>query len=409
MIDQNIQKMIDKEYKRLSQTIGLIASENFPSQAVLDTLSSPFIGEYAEGYPGRRYYEGREVIDELEELVRERAKKLFAMDHANVQAYSGAIANLAIYSALLKPGDKIMGLRLDHGGHLSHGWKVTLSGKFYTPVQYELDPKTRELNFDAIRKLAKKEKPQLIIAGYSAYPRTIDFAAFREIANEVGAYLLADISHIAGLVVAGVHPSPAPYADVVMTTTHKTLRGPRGAIILCKNEYAEAIDKAVFPGLQGGPHEHTIGAIGQALAEADTPDFKKYATNVIENAKVLAKTLTENSIDLVSGGTENHLLLADLTKTGVTGTEAAKDLLHANIVLNRNTIPDDPRSPFDPSGIRIGTPGVTTRGMGSSEMQQIGEWIADIVFKKQKPEEIEKAVKDLAGQFPLPYKKPQPL
>ncbi len=405
MKDIEISQLITKELDRLSQTIDLVASENYPSAEVKAALTSPFIGEYAEGYPGRRYYEGREVVDELEELVRTRAKKLFHAEHANVQAYSGAIANFAIYNALLKPGDTIMGLELSHGGHLSHGWKVTTSAKYFRSVQYQLDPETKRLDYDAILKLAEKEKPKLIISGYSAYSQVIDFKQFGEIAREVGAYHLADISHISGLVAAGLHPSPVPHADVVMTTTHKTLRGPRGAIILCKKEFAEAIDKSVFPGIQGGPHENTIAAIGVALNEAAQPEFKEYAKQVIANAKVLSDALKNLDYSVVSGGTENHLMLVDLTKKNITGTEAGAALIAAGINVNRNTVPYDTRSPFNPSGIRLGTAAVTTRGMEEEQMNQIAVWIDEILKAKDKKAAAEKVraeVARLCKEFPIP-------
>lgn len=405
MKDEQISQLIATETDRLNTTIDLVASENYPSADVRAALTSPFIGEYAEGYPGRRYYEGRENVDTLEDLVRSRAKKLFHAEHANVQAYSGAIANFAIYNALLKPGDTIMGLELSHGGHLSHGWKVTVSAKYYRSVQYQLDQETMRLDYDAILKLAQKEKPKIIISGFSAYSRTIDFKQFGEIAREVGAYHLADISHIAGLVAAGVHPSPVPHADVVMTTTHKTLRGPRGALILCKKEFAEAIDKSVFPGIQGGPHEHTIAGIGVALNEAAQPEFKEYAEQVVANAKVLSDALKNLDYSIVSGGTDNHLMLCDLRNKNITGAEAGAALIAAGINVNRNTIPFDTKSPFHPSGIRLGTAAVTTRGMQEEEMNQIAVWIDEILKAKDKKAatlKVKAEVAELCKRFPLP-------
>lgn len=404
MKDQEIAQLITQEEDRLNSTINLVASENYPSKDVKEALSSVFVGEYAEGRPMKRYYEGRENIDSLEKLVVDRAKKLFHVEHANVQPYSGSVANFAIYNALLKPGDTIMGLELSHGGHLSHGWKVTVSAKYFRSVQYQLDPETRRLDYDAILKLAQKEKPKMIISGFSAYSQIIDFKQFAEIAKEVGAYHLADISHIAGLVAAGVHPSPAPYADVIMTTTHKTLRGPRGAIIMCKKELAEAIDKSVFPGIQGGPHENTIAAIGVALNEAAQPEFKEYAKQVVANAKVLSDALKNLDYNVVSGGTENHVMLVDLTKKNITGGEAGSALIAAGINVNRNTVPYDTRSPFNPSGIRLGTAAATTRGMQEEEMNQIAVWIDEVLKAKDKKaaaEKVKAEVTELCKKFPI--------
>jgi glycine hydroxymethyltransferase len=405
MKDEQISQIISKEEARLSSTINLVASENYASRDVKEALGSIFVGEYAEGRPMKRYYEGRENIDELESLVRDRAKKLFHAEHVNVQPYSGSVANFAIYNALLKPGDTIMGLELSHGGHLSHGWKVTVSAKYFRSVQYGLDPETKRLDYDAILKLAQKEKPKIIISGYSAYSQIIDFKQFAEIAKEVGAYHMADISHIAGLVAAGVHPSPLPYADVVMTTTHKTLRGPRGAMIMCKKELADLIDKSVFPGIQGGPHENTIAAIGVALREAAQPEFKEYAKQIVANAKVLADALKNLDYDIVSGGTENHLMLVDLTKKGITGGDAGTALIRAGINVNRNSVPFDTKSPFNPSGIRMGTAAATTRGMQEEEMNQIAVWMDEVLKAKDKKTTAEKVraeVEALCKQFPLP-------
>src|SRR3990172_6417803 len=331
-------------------------------------MGSVLTNKYSEGYPGRRYYEGQRNIDRLETLVQERAKVLFHMDHANVQPYSGSPANMAVYYALLEPGDKIMGLALPHGGHLTHGWNVSFSARFYTPVQYSVDPKTHLIDYDLLREQARRERPKIIVAGATAYPRQFDFKAFGEIAREVGAYFLADVAHIAGLIVGGAHPDPAPYADVITTTTHKTLRGPRGAMILCRAEHADAIDRAVFPALQGGPHNHTTAAIGVALAEANTPPFLEYAQQVVRNARVLAAELVERGFELVTGGTDTHLILIDLTNREVIAKKATKALDRAGIVCNYNTIPYDPRKPFSPSGIRIGTPSLTSPRIGEEEM-----------------------------------------
>jgi glycine hydroxymethyltransferase len=377
--DPEIYGLIKQEERYQVESVRLIPSENYTSRAVMEATGSVLANKYSEGYPGRRYYEGQRNIDALETLVQERAKALFGVEHANVQPYSGSPANLAVYFALLQPGDTIMGLALPHGGHLTHGWPVSATGRFWKAVQYEVDRETQRIDMDAVRAMALRERPRIIVAGATAYPREYDFKAFGEIAREAGAYFLADISHIAGLIVAGVHPDPAPYADVVMTTTHKTLRGPRGAMILCKAEHAEAIDKAVFPGLQGGPHENTIAGVGVALKEAATPEFGVYAHEVVSNAKALAAELRERGFDLVSGGTDNHLILIDLTGKNVIGKKYASALDRANIVGNYNTIPFDPRKPFSPSGLRIGTPSVTTRGMKEDEMRQIARWMDEVI------------------------------
>jgi glycine hydroxymethyltransferase len=373
--DPEIFKLIKDEEQYEIDSIRLIPSENYVSKAVLEATGSILTNKYSEGYSGRRYYEGQRYIDQLETITVNRAKALFKFDHANVQPYSGSPANLAIYYALAKPGEKLMGLALPHGGHLSHGWGVTLSGALWTPVPYEVDRETQRIDYDAMRSQARKERPRIIIAGTTAYPRQLDFKIFAEVAKEVGAYLLADISHIAGLIVGGMHPDPSPYADVMMTTTHKTLRGPRGAMILCKEEFAERIDRAVFPGLQGGPHNHTTAGISVALKEAATAEFKDYAANVVRNAKTLADELMARGFTLVSGGTDTHLILIDLQSKKVTGRKAAKALDAAGIVCNFNTVPYDPRKPFSPSGIRLGTPAVTSRGMGATEMRQIAKWM----------------------------------
>jgi glycine hydroxymethyltransferase len=404
-VDPEIAQIIRDEERYEADTLRLIPSENYASAAVIEATGSVLMNKYSEGYPGRRYYEGQRHIDRLETLVQERAKALFHMDHANVQPYSGSPANQAVYYALLDPGDRIMGLALPHGGHLTHGWNVNFSARFYNPVQYNVDRDSGLIDYDDLREMAKREQPRIIVAGATAYPRAFDFQAFGEIAREVGAYFLADVSHIAGLIVAGAHPDPAPHADVIMTTTHKTLRGPRGAMILCRQDHAEAIDKAVFPALQGGPHNHTTAAIGVALAEAATPQFREYAHQTVRNARALAEELMARGFELVSGGTDTHLILIDLTNKGVIAKKAAKALDRAGIVCNYNTVPYDPRKPFSPSGIRIGTPSVTSRGMGEDEMRSIGELFAsavDSVEDEAALDRIAGEVRDLVAAFPAP-------
>lgn len=403
--DPKIYNLIQKELKRQKENLRLIPSENYVSRAVLEATGSVLTNKYSEGYPRKRYYEGQEFIDQIEELARTRACKLFGVDHANVQPYSGSPANLEVFFALLKPHDKIMGMSLPHGGHLTHGWKVSATAKYYTSVQYTVNPETKYLDYDAILKLAKRERPKIIIAGATAYPRQFDFKKFRAIADEVGAYFLADIAHIAGLIVAHMHPDPAPYADVITTTTHKTLRGPRGAMILSKEKYKEAIDRAVFPALQGGPHNHTTAAIAVALDEASKPSFVEYGRQVVKNAKVLAEELINFGFDLVTGGTDNHLMLIDMTNKGVTGKEASRALARAGIFCNCNTVPFDSRPPFDPSGIRIGTPAVTSRGMKEPEMKKIAHWINEVIENikdKAKLKKINKEVKAFCLQFKMP-------
>ncbi|MEX0801084.1 MAG: serine hydroxymethyltransferase [Dehalococcoidia bacterium] len=404
-VDPEIAQIIRDEERYEAETLRLIPSENYASAAVIEASGSVLMNKYSEGYPGKRYYEGQRHIDRLETLVQERAKALFHMDHANVQPYSGSPANQAVYYALLDPGDKIMGLALPHGGHLTHGWNVNFSARFYTPVQYTVDRESGLIDYDELRAMARQEKPRIIVAGATAYPRAFDFQAFGDIAKEVGAYFLADISHIAGLIVAGAHPDPAPYADAIMTTTHKTLRGPRGAMILCREEHAEAIDKAVFPALQGGPHNHTTAAIGVALTEAATPEFREYGHQVVRNARALAEELTQRGFQLVSGGTDTHLILIDLTNKAVIAKKAAKALDRAGIVVNYNTVPYDPRKPFSPSGIRIGTPSVTSRGMGEAEMRRIGELFAaavDSVEDEAALDRIAGDVREMTAAFPAP-------
>lgn len=409
-MDKTINDLIKKEIARQQNGLVLIASENFVSPAVLEALGSPLTNKYSEGYPNRRYYGGNQFIDQIENLAIERAKKLFLPKtewsnwQVNVQPYSGSPANFAVYAALLQPGDKIMGMALAHGGHLTHGHKVNFSGKFFTAIQYHVSAKNHLIDFDEVAKLAEQEKPKIIICGYTAYPRIIDFKKFSEIAKKNNAILMADISHIAGLIAADVHPSPFPFADIVTTTTHKTLRGPRGAIIFARNQYAEAINKAVFPGLQGGPHDNNTAAMAVAFAEDLKPSFKKYARQIVKNAKALAESLKKQGLKLITGGTDNHLILVDLTSTGVSGKKAEKLLEDVGIYLNRNTIPYDPRSAFDPSGIRLGTPALTTRGMKEKEMEIIGQLIAKIIFhpgSEKTKKEIVGVVKKLTKKFPL--------
>ena len=403
--DPQIYELIRQEEARQSGSIRLIPSENYVSRAVMAATSSCLTNKYAEGYPGKRYYEGQQVTDLIESLARERAKKVFKADHANVQPYSGSVANLAAYAALIQPHDTIMGMSLVHGGHLTHGWKVSMTSKIFNSVSYEINTQTGRLDYDLIRDMAKKHKPKIIISGATAYPRMIDFEAFGQIAKEVGAYLVSDIAHIAGLVVAGIHQSPVPYADIVSTTTHKTLRGPRGGMLLCKAEHADKVDRAVFPGLQGGPHMHTLTAIAVALAEADTPEFVAYAKQIVANAKAMAEKLMEYGFNLVSGGTDNHLMLIDLRNKGIPGKKLAKALDRARIVTNYNTVPGDPAPPFNPSGLRLGTPAITTRGMKEAEACQIASFIprvAENIDKESVIEEVGKEVLLLCSQFPVP-------
>lgn len=389
--DPAIHDLLEKEYTRQQNTLSLIPSENIASNAVLEALGSPASNKYSEGYPAKRYYGGNEYVDQIESIAIERAKTLFGMEHANVQAYSGSPANQAVYLALLQPGDTVMGMALPAGGHLTHGWKVNFSGKLYKAIQYGVSA-NGFLDYDAIAALALQEKPKLIICGATAYSRTIDFKRFREIADSVGAYLLADISHIAGLVVGGVHPSPAPYADIITTTTHKTLRGPRGAIILSRTaELGTKIDKAIFPGLQGGPHNQTTAAIAVCLEEAKTPEFQTYAQTVVTNAQALASALITHGFSLVTGGTDNHLILIDLTNKGLTGQQAEDALNSIGIIANKNMIPDDPRSPFDPSGLRIGTPSITTRGLAANDMKTLADIIASVLANPSDPSTISRA------------------
>jgi len=396
--DPEIARLIQQEEIRQFESIRLIPSENYVSHAVLEATGTILTNKYSEGYPGKRYYEGQEFIDPIESIAQERAKRLFGADHANMQPYSGSPANLAIYYALLEPGDKVMGMSLPHGGHLTHGWRVNFSARYYRSVQYTVDPVTHRIDYDQVRELAKQEQPKLIFSGATAYPREFDFKAFGDIAQEVGARFVADIAHISGLIVAGVHQSPMPYADAVMTTTHKTLRGPRGAMIMCKAEHADAIDRAVFPALQGGPHNHTTAAIAVALQEASAPDFKAYGQQIVHNARALAEALLSHGFTLISGGTDNHLILIDMTSKGVTGKQASRALSRAGIETNANTIPYDPRRPFDPSGVRIGTPAVTSRGMREPEMQRIADWINQVI-SDVKDEVLHAKIRDQVGEF----------
>ncbi|AGE23953.1 MULTISPECIES: serine hydroxymethyltransferase [Geobacillus] len=402
--DPQVFAAIEQERKRQHAKIELIASENFVSRAVMEAQGSVLTNKYAEGYPGRRYYGGCEYVDIVEELARERAKQLFGAEHANVQPHSGAQANMAVYFTVLEHGDTVLGMNLSHGGHLTHGSPVNFSGIQYHFVEYGVDPKTHVIDYDDVREKARLHRPKLIVAGASAYPRIIDFAKFREIADEVGAYLMVDMAHIAGLVAAGVHPNPVPYAHFVTTTTHKTLRGPRGGMILCQEQFAKQIDKAIFPGIQGGPLMHVIAAKAVALGEALQDDFKVYAKRVVENAKRLAAALQNEGFTLISGGTDNHLLLVDLRPQQLTGKTAEKVLDEVGITVNKNTIPYDPESPFVTSGIRIGTAAVTTRGFGLEEMDEIAAIIGLVlknVGSEQALEEARQRVAALTEKFPL--------
>ena len=400
--DPQVGNAVKAEYDRQRRNIELIASENFVSEAVLAAASSVLTNNYAEGYPGKRYYGGCECVDVVENIARDRAKALFGADHVNVQPHSGASANYAVYQALCNVGDTVLGMNLDNGGHLTHGSPVNFSGLNYNIVPYGVDPKTHRIDYDQVRDLAKQHKPKMIIAGASAYPRIIDFKAFREIADEVGAYLFVDMAHIAGLVAAGLHPSPVPYADVVTTTTHKTLRGPRGGVILCKEEHAKKIDKAIFPGSQGGPLMHIITAKAVAFGEAMKPEFKTYQEQILKNAKVLAQSLMDAGFQLVSGGTDNHLMLVDLRPANITGKEMEKRLDQVNITVNKNTIPDDPQSPFVTSGIRVGVPAATSRGLREEDMKVIGQliWKTATEFDT-KQDEIRAAVAEITAKYPL--------
>lgn len=402
--DPKVYEAIQNELNRQRNKIELIASENFVSKAVMEAQGSVLTNKYAEGYPGRRYYGGCEYVDVAEDLARDRAKELFGAEHVNVQPHSGAQANMAVYEAMLQHGDTVLGMNLSHGGHLTHGSPVNFSGKWFNIVEYGVDSETHRIDYEDVRQKAREHKPKMIVAGASAYPREIDFAKFREIADEVGAYLMVDMAHIAGLIAAGLHQSPVPYADFVTTTTHKTLRGPRGGMILCKAEYKKAIDKTIFPGIQGGPLMHVIAAKAVALGEALTDDFKAYAKQVIENAKRLGGALEAEGIDLVSGGTDNHLLLLDVRSLYMTGKDAEKALDEVGITANKNTIPFDPEKPFVTSGLRIGTAAVTTRGFGLDEMDEIAQIMAltlKYMDDDEKRAEAKQRVNRLTNKFPL--------
>ena len=403
--DPEIARLIRDEADLEARTLRLIPSENYASRAVLEASGSVLTNKYSEGYVGKRYYEGQAVIDQVEALAIARLKQLFGAEHVNVHPYSGSPANLAAYLAFCQPNDPIMGLGLPFGGHLTHGWNVSITGRYFKSVPYGLSQKDHRIDLDEVRRLAREHKPKLIWCGTSAYPRTLDFPAFRAIADEVGAKLCADIAHIAGLVAGGAHPSPIGIADVITTTTHKSLRGPRGAVIMCKQEHAKDIDRAVFPGLQGGPHNHTTAAIAVAAKEAMTPEFKAYATNTVANAKALAEGLLGRGFTLVTGGTDNHLVLIDLTSRGVTGKIAAKALDRAGISTNYNAVPYDTRKPFDPSGLRIGTPAITARGMSAPEMAKIAAWIDDVVKAPTDDAliaKIAREVEEVCKNFPAP-------
>jgi len=403
--DPQIYELIRQEEVRQSGSIRLIPSENYISKAVMLASGSCLTNKYAEGYPGRRYYEGQQVTDLIEKVAQQRAKKLFGADYANVQPYSGSMANLAAYLALAKPGDTITGMALTHGGHLTHGSAVSVSSKIFNSVPYTVNPDTGRLDYNRIEELAKKHKPKIIISGATAYPREIDFEIFGQIAKSVGAFHISDIAHIAGLVVAGLNKNPVPYADIVSTTTHKTLRGPRGGMLLCKAEHAEKVDKAVFPGFQGGPHLHTLTAVAVAMAEADTPEFVTYAKQIIKNAKAMAEKLLEFGFELVSGGTDNHLILIDLRNKNIMGRKLAKALDRARIVTNYNTTPLDPTHPSNPTGLRIGTPAITTRGMKEEQAEEIAALINKVAENIENESVIEDVAREallLCSQFPVP-------
>ncbi len=401
-VDPEVASAIEAEVNRQRNKIELIASENFVSSAVIEAMGTPLTNKYAEGYPGKRYYGGCENVDVVESLAIERAKELFGAEHANVQPHSGAQANMAVFFAVLSPGDTVLSMSLAHGGHLSHGSPVNMSGKYFNIVPYGVEEDTSVVDYDKIRELALECKPKLIVAGASAYPRVLDFKKFADIAKEVGAYLMVDIAHISGLVAAGLHPSPVPYADFVTTTTHKTLRGPRGGLILCKQEHAKAVDKAIFPGIQGGPLMHIIASKAVCLKEALSDEFKVYQKKIVSNAKALSEALVANGFNLVSGGTDNHLMLLDLRNMGITGKEAEHRLDEVGITCNKNAIPFDPEKPFVTSGVRIGTPAVTSRGMNEDDMKEIADLIALTLkdFDNSK-DEIKTRVQTLCDKYPL--------
>jgi glycine hydroxymethyltransferase len=404
--DPQIAELIEAEARRQFDKLRMIASENYVSLAVLEASGSVLTNKYSEGYPGKRYYEGQQNVDPIESIAVQRAKDLFGVEHANVQPYSGSPANLAVYLAFLQPGETMMGMSLPMGGHLTHGWPVSVTGKWFRSVQYGVRADTGRVDFDEVRDLARKEQPKLIFCGGTAIPRTIDFPAFAQVAAEVGAVLVADIAHIAGLIAGGAHPSPVGHASVITTTTHKTLRGPRGAMIMSTAEHAKDIDKAVFPGLQGGPHDHTTAAIAVALKEASAPEFRGYAHQIVANAKALAAALTERGYSLVSGGTDNHLILIDLTPQEIGGKPAARALDRAGIEVNYNTVPFDTRKPFDPSGLRIGASAITTRGLTEEHMPQVAAWMDEAIRAASKQddaviERIAGQVRDLLAGFPM--------
>ncbi|HKU39816.1 MAG TPA: serine hydroxymethyltransferase [Polyangiales bacterium] len=403
--DPEIARLIDLEAKRQHDKVRLIPSENYASRAVLEASGSVLSNKYSEGYAGKRYYEGQQYIDQVEMLAVERIKRLFGVAHANVQPYSGSPANFAVYFAFCKPGDSVLGMALPSGGHLTHGWNVSVTGAFFSSHQYGVRKSDQRIDFDEVARLAREHKPKLLWCGATAYPRLIDYAKFADIAREVGAVLVADIAHIAGLIAGGAHPSPVGLAEVITTTSHKTLRGPRGGIIMCDDKHKAAIDKAVFPGLQGGPHNGTTAAIAVAAHEASSDAFKRYAHAIVDNAKAMAETLLSRGLTLVTGGTENHLILADLTSKQVPGKVAAKALDRAGIVCNYNSVPFDTRKPFDPSGIRLGTPAITSRGMGRTEMKTIATWIADVIehpADEALQDRIAGQVRELCAGFPAP-------
>lgn len=403
--DKQVYDILSSETRRQVEGLEMIPSENYVSAAVLEAMGSVFTNKYAEGYPGKRYYGGCEYVDQLESLCIDRAKALFGAEHVNVQPYSGSPANTAVYFGLLNYGDTVMGLKLDHGGHITHGLPISFSGRSYNFVPYFVDPVTGRIDMEDVRRIAHECKPKMIVSGATAYSRQYDFQAFHAIAQEVGAISVADISHVAGLIAGGAHPSPFPFTDIVTTTTHKTLRGPRAAMIMCKEEYAKAIDRAVFPGLQGGPHENVIAGIAVALAEASRPEFRDYAAQIVKNTQALAGSLIAEGFTLISGGTDNHLLLVDLTSKGVVGIDVQNACDVVGITLNKNTIPGETRSPFDPSGLRLGTPALTTRGMKEDDMRKIGQWLSRVVASIANPDglhAIKEEITAFASRFPVP-------
>ena len=403
--DQEVMAVVRREMVRQSEEMELIASENYASKAVLEAMATVLTNKYSEGTPGHRYYGGNQYIDEVETIAMERAKKLFSAEHVNVQPLSGSPANAAVYMAFLKPGDKVLGLRLDHGGHLSHGHPVNFSGMLYNFTQYEVDIETGKINMEKVREIALREKPKMIVAGYSAYSREIEWQKFKDIADEVGAFTFADIAHTAGLIAAGEMNNPVPIFDVVSTTTHKTLRGPRGAIIMCKEQFAKQVNKAIFPGMQGGPHDHITAAKAVAFGEALRPEFKQYAKQIMANAKLMAEEFIKLGYRVISGGTDNHLMVVDMTSKGISGKEAEIVLERSGISVSRSTIPNDPNPPMNPSGVRFGTPAITTRGMKQEEIKKIVSWINAAIEQKDEMEmldSIKEEVKDMCLEFPIP-------